>query len=402
MLATTDDVPFVKTSLCTVDQLGRADLVFSDIAAVRSVAELDSAVAIAVNDVCAFEPLLDVCDKQSSVTEMPVLVDPVVTPMLSTLKYIEVKINDASFCSKSCPALCDSGSEICVINKSVLDDHPYNACGKIRLRGIVGTPVEADLVNFTISLTDDDDCRISTLCAVSDQVNEPIILTREIVDELFHQSNHAISSANPTVVLSNACAANNSLACAPESTLDQGNADFLDPEDDNVEVSDLGRASVQSLRQEQLSDEALAGSWDMAKQGKGNFFVRDGLLFRHERLFGQTHENLVVPESRLNHVLKLAHDTCGAHLGMKKTTDRIHLSGLTWPTLTSSCKQYTASCQVCQKRARVTCFDRVPIEAIPRASEVFSHWFMDCIGPLFPSQKVEYNCCLIIVDLASR
>ena len=112
------------------------------------------------------------------------------------------------------------------------------------------------------------------MCAVSDQVNEPIILTREIVDELFHQSNHAISSANPTVVLSNACDANNSLACAPESTLDQGNADFLDPEDDNVEVSDLGRASVQSLRQEQLSDEALAGSWNMAKQGKGNFFCQ--------------------------------------------------------------------------------------------------------------------------------
>ena len=138
-----------------------------------------------------------------------------------------------------------------------------------------------------------------------------------------------------------------------------------------MEVSDLGRASVQSLRQEQLSDEALADSWNMAKQGKGNFFVRDGLLFRHERLFGQTYENLVVPESRRNHVLKLAHDTCGAHLGMKKTRDRIRLSGLTWPTLTSSCKQYTASCQVCQKRARVTCFDRVPIEAIPRASEVF-------------------------------
>ena len=166
-----------------------------------------------------------------------------------------------------------------MINKSVLDDHPYNACGKIRLRGIVGTPVEADLVNFTISLTDDDDCRISTLCAVSDQVNEPIILTREIVDELFHQSNHAISSANPTVVLSNACDANNSLACAPESTLDQGNADFLDPEDDNVEVSDLGRASVQSLRQEQLSDEALAGCWNMAKQNKANFLSETDFYF---------------------------------------------------------------------------------------------------------------------------
>jgi hypothetical protein len=128
VLATTDDVPFVKTSLCTVDQLGRADFVFSDIAAVRSVAEIDSAVAIAVNDEYAFESLLDVCDKQSSVTDMQVSVDPVVTPMLSTLKYIEVNINEASSCYKSCRALCDSESEICVINRSVLDDHLYNAC----------------------------------------------------------------------------------------------------------------------------------------------------------------------------------------------------------------------------------------------------------------------------------
>ena len=140
----------------------------------------------------------------------------------------------------------------------------------------------------------------------------------------------------------------------------------------------------------------------MAQRGKGNYIMKDGLLFHVEKLFGQSVENLVVPEGRRNHVLKLAHEMCGGHLAMKKTRDRIKISGLSWPTLTASCKAFTSSCHTCQKRARVTCFDRVPIHAIPRATEVFSHWFMDCFGPLFPNQNVEFNYGLLLVDSASR
>ena len=132
------------------------------------------------------------------------------------------------------------------------------------------------------------------------------------------------------------------------------------------------------------------------------YLVKDGLHFQVEKLFGQSVENLVVPEGRSNHVLKLAHEMCGGHLAMKKTCDRIKISGLSWPTLTASCKAFTLSCHICQKRARVTCFDREPIDAIPRATEVFSHWFMDCFGPLFPNQKVEFNYGLLLVDSASR
>jgi len=53
------------------------------------------------------------------------------------------------------------------------------------------------------------------------------------------------------------------------------------------------------------------------------------------------------------------------------------------------------------RKGRVTSFDRVPITAIPRNDRVFTHWYMDCIGPLF-NHKVEYNYALISVDSASR
>jgi len=110
------------------------------------------------------------------------------------------------------------------------------------------------------------------------------------------------------------------------------------------------------------------------------------LLFHVGKLFGQSVENLVVAEGQRNHVSKLAHEMCGSHLAMKKTRDRITISDLMWPTLTASCKTFTLSYQVCQKRDRVTCFDTVPTHAIHRDPEVFYHWFMDCSVPLYQSQ----------------
>jgi len=35
-------------------------------------------------------------------------------------------------------------------------------------------------------------------------------------------------------------------------------------------------------------------------------------------------------------------------------------------------------------------------------SDIFSHWFMDCLCPLFLNQKVQYNYCLVLCDSASR
>ena len=55
----------------------------------------------------------------------------------------------------------------------------------------------------------------------------------------------------------------------------------------------------------------------------------------------------------------------------------------------------------CQKKARVTFRDRVPIHPIPRADVAFSHWFMDVLGPI-TSDKCAVNYCLILIDSATR
>jgi hypothetical protein len=87
-------------------------------------------------------------------------------------------------------------------------------------------------------------------------------------------------------------------------------------------------------------------------------------------------------------------------LDTKKTQERIRLF-FAWPALASDVKKYCESCEACQKRARTSCWDRVPTTPVPRAEAPFTHWFMDCLGPIF-NQKVDYNYCLVLVDSATR
>ena len=65
--------------------------------------------------------------------------------------------------------------------------------GQIKLRGVVGSPVSADLVRLNVSLSDenyDNDCT-TILCAVCSEANDDLILTSKVVDSLFNRQAHA-------------------------------------------------------------------------------------------------------------------------------------------------------------------------------------------------------------------
>jgi len=61
----------------------------------------------------------------------------------------------------------------------------------------------------------------------------------------------------------------------------------------------------------------------------------------------------------------------------------------TWPTIAIDVQKFCETCHECQKRRRVTVYDRVPIVPIPWHESVFQVWVVDCLGPLFPNQKVK-------------
>jgi len=62
----------------------------------------------------------------------------------------------------------------------------------------------------------------------------------------------------------------------------------------------------------------LAQRWSLAERDKAGYFVKDGILFRHQKLYGFDYEQLVLPFNRRAEVMKMAHDTAGCHLGAKK------------------------------------------------------------------------------------
>jgi hypothetical protein len=86
---------------------------------------------------CTFDPLLCAQIHGESITDVDVSVNE-----LAKLKYVNVRLHgDVS----EIPALVDSGSEICVVKANLFSDVNYTSVGKIRLRGIIGSTVDADL-----------------------------------------------------------------------------------------------------------------------------------------------------------------------------------------------------------------------------------------------------------------
>jgi hypothetical protein len=96
-------------------------------------------------------------------------------------------------------------------------------------------------------------------------------------------------------------------------------------------------ADVATLREEQSHDETLKPCFVLAKQDKGGFFSKDGLLYRRETIAGQPCEQLVLPISRREQVPRLAHDTFGGHVGVRNTKERIRFKFLL-ANVSSRCK----------------------------------------------------------------
>jgi hypothetical protein len=234
---------------------------------------------------------------------------------LSQLEYIAVRISEVPS-ANNFSALVDTGSEICVIHQRMLGTYDYHVCGQVKLRGIVGNSVTANLTYLTIQLADDPQCSVKTLCAISDQVNEDFLVTRTLVNQLHQQYNSRLLTktdvsvkclpSNSEINASENCEDRSSVdslvtdhnvrrPCDANSRTDIENSEAAHPQRELLDVdnvdsssgSDLGHASVEALRQEQLANETLVGCWALAKRDKGGYFVRDSLLFRCEKIFGR-------------------------------------------------------------------------------------------------------------------
>jgi transposase InsO family protein len=347
-----------------------------------------------------------------------------VTPaeFFTGLNYVSVELSDQPEpgSGRVVSALADSGANVCVVKKSLVDDWQCTPVAEVSLIGFVGNPIPADVINLYVKLNEDHvkdhvvTRYVAIKCAVSNNIHEDLILTSDAVNKLMHPVNARCNEVDVTVDalkeadgddhVSNDVQNNDQTLTLANDMQDIVRTTVLQNQDvingDDKCQPDSCRATANEMINEQRTDESLKGCWALAQCGKGGFVINDGLLYHSEKILSQAFLQLCLPKGRRLTVLQLAHDTAGGHLAARKTRDRIRFT-FYWPTLMRDVRQYIQACEVCQKRARITCRDRVPITPIPRAERAFSHWFMDCAGPLF-NHKVEFNYALILVDSATR
>ena len=328
-------------------------------------------------------------------------------------------------------SLVDGGSQLNVIRADVCESLNLTPVGEVSIRGVFGSPVKTQIVKLHVKLHDVDCDKLepdytAILCAVCPDLNEAFILTLPTADELYTAySTASIVDCNSLPVLSSCAVTRSQTRNAieqsdnPLDTADSQDAsvasesDVVNDKQDSVpsfvDVDDTNLRSIAAdckFSQEQINDSSLAFAFRLAQKQKSGYLIKDGLLFRKEKLYGQDYVNLVVPKTRRLSALRLAHDSC--HFGGKRTYERIITSGLTWgPSLDdlsvrAAAVDYASRCSVCQLHSRTTCYDRVLIRAVPREPVVFRHMNMDIFGEILPGVKLVHNYALVVVCSATR
>ena len=70
--------------------------------------------------------------------------------------------------------------------------------GTVKLKGLIGDPVDADLISLSIKLSDSNDNGTSVIMAMSDKVNNDLILTDPVVRSLIRLSHQCDDTGGKT------------------------------------------------------------------------------------------------------------------------------------------------------------------------------------------------------------
>uniref|UniRef100_A0A9J7Z5P0 Gypsy retrotransposon integrase-like protein 1 n=1 Tax=Cyprinus carpio carpio TaxID=630221 RepID=A0A9J7Z5P0_CYPCA len=166
-----------------------------------------------------------------------------------------------------------------------------------------------------------------------------------------------------------------------------------------------------SFGQAQREDDRLKHCWAQVctLEGKDvrpkphllpHFIVENGLLFWVAQWRGEEKRLLVVPRSKTEVVLQLAHThPLAGHLGAANTAQRIR-DRFHWPGLDAEVKQFCQACPVCQKTSPKPP-PPTPLIPLPIIGVPFKHIGMDLVGPL-PKSAWGHEHILVIVDYATR
>jgi len=111
-------------------------------------------------------------------------IDPVLADGWSELQYVQVAVEGLT---ETISALCDSGTQLCCVNASVIEPLNLPRLGHVMLRGLSTDLVRADLVCLHVQLLNANEF-LPVTCAVCDKLNAPMWSGIDVVDRLFAHS----------------------------------------------------------------------------------------------------------------------------------------------------------------------------------------------------------------------
>ena len=321
----------------------------------------------------------------------------------------------------------DSGAEISVLKSNMVPLDILNsefASTSITLQGAFGQRAQAKLLNLSGCLLINDNVSsrrtpVLLTCAISDELSRDVALIsssdyvalqqglEEFIPEIRVLTGTSILYDNPRMLTSQ-----------DESRLETVIVNKIEQDAIKLGVKikshdlssvnlgiDLARNdAVNEYRADQLSDSTLKDCWGSSSKEGSDFVKRSDnqLLYRHKVIGGFKIAQLVLPLNKRQTVMKMAHDSEWAmHFGILKTTQRIE-AHFYWPSMSEDIKNYVKGCIACQKHARKTKLDRVPITPVVRATASFEQVNIDLIGPLNPKSSRGHQYILCLIDSCTR
>ena len=320
-------------------------------------------------------------------------VDACIADGWSELRYVDVVVDGIS---DTIRALDDSGTQVCLVRADVIAALNLPRIGKVTLRDFLGNSHQAEVVTLQMKLADADTF-VPVVCAVCDRLSNDVLLGTDVIDRLNRMMmseqmpvNDDVCdvgmSGNVNINIMN----NVTDAMSPVQTdenVNDNNAECVEADDDDSVLNlddvacDKGQnvADAEQLALEQQHDKSLAMCFSLAKRGKAGYFIRDGILYRKEKILGHEIEQLCLRRTRRSQAIRLAHQSYGGHLSARNSKARLKLS-FTWPTIARDVQEVCEKCTVCQKRRRATVYDRVPIAPVPNSGVVFDTFVKDTRG----------------------
>ena len=111
--------------------------------------------------------------------------------------------------------------------------------------------------------------------------------------------------------------------------------------------------SETEFQRAQQSDSTLQSCWVRARTNSNEFVIFDGILYKKipGHILSEHEYSLVVPSEYHDQLLNMAHNSkAGAHLGVRKTLDRIQ-SVFFFPRIRQKIKDHIKACRECQLTA---------------------------------------------------